>query len=201
MSRWEHTFLVWWWHLAPSPGFPSFQWMWSRRTHQSSAGTDHQAQSFQGSWWSWNFLYSKGKSLCILYPVLVPYPVLTPSDKAKAKSRAPIAVIYQVTITHPGSASNSATGGYVINFLLRQGSHLNGWNIAKILITWHDKNPGGKSTFVLEHCQGNFALMRLFNDITVKKNWCLLKMKICSYSILNFGLQRTNLPRHTFSCI
>lgn len=61
-----------------------------------------------------------------IYPVLAPYPGLTPGDKVKAKSRAPIAVIYQVTITHPGNTSNSATDEYIIIFLLRQGSHLNG---------------------------------------------------------------------------
>ena len=119
----------------------------------------------------------------------------------KTKAHAPIAVTHQVTTTCPGNASNSATGGWDIICLQWQGSHLNGWNVAEILIAWQDKNPRGKSTFVLEHSPRNFALTGLFNDITMKKNWCLLKMKRCSYSVLNFGLQRTNLPRHTFSCI
>lgn len=78
-----------------------------------------------------------------------------------------------------------------------QGSRLNGWNVAERSIVWHEKKPRGKGTFALEYSLRNWALTGLFNDITMKKNWCLLKMKICSYSVLNFGLQRTNLPRHT----
>lgn len=97
-----------------------------------------------------------------------------------------------------GDAPGDNNSEHVILHSVQQGSLLNGWNIAEMLIVWHERKLRGKGTFALERSLRNLALTGLFNDTPMKKNWCLLKMKICSYSVLNFGLQRTNLPRHTF---
>lgn len=140
-------------------------------------------------------IFHNPKKNPIISPVLALYPVLNPSEKGKNQTPCPHCGDAAGDNNHLGNALECARGESIPLFLLWQGLHWNGWAISQILIIWQEENPTGRSTLFLEHSQGNVSLRGLFNGITMKKNQCLLNMKICSSPFLSFGLQKTPLPR------